>query len=82
MSSLVDWSWVASNHQLILSEAGQQVELASIAVGIGVVVSVPLAFFAWYSDAARSLILGIAGLLYTIPSVALFVLIQPVTGYF
>ena len=27
-------------------------------------------------------ILGFAGLLYTIPSIALFVLIQPLTGYF
>jgi osmoprotectant transport system permease protein len=82
VSSLVEWSWIASNHQLIVSEAGQQVELASIAVGIGVVISVPLAFLAWYSNAARSLILGIAGLIYTIPSIALFVLVQPLTGYF
>ena len=67
---------------MIWSDLGQHVELSLIAVAAGFVVSLPLSILAWRFRLARGPILGAAGLLYTIPSIALFVLIQPVTGYF
>jgi len=81
-SPFIDWSWISTNSSLIVDDVAQHAELAGIAVGVGTLISLPLAFLAWSFGPARSIILGVAGLLYTIPSIALFVLIQPVTGYF
>jgi len=80
----VSWAgtWVAANQSLILDALGQHVELVAIAVAAGLAVSLPLGLLAWRFHRVRGLILGFTGLLYTIPSIALFVLIQPVTGYF
>jgi osmoprotectant transport system permease protein len=82
LASLVDWTWVRANAAMIMSDLGQHAELSGIAVLAGLVVSLPLSMFAWRFRLARTPILGAAGLLYTVPSIALFVLIQPVTGYF
>jgi osmoprotectant transport system permease protein len=79
---ILNFTWVHTNEALIWSELGQHAELSGIAVGCGLLISLPLAMLAWRLRAARTLILALAGLLYTIPSIALFVLIQPITGYF
>ncbi|HEY5272759.1 MAG TPA: ABC transporter permease [Acidimicrobiales bacterium] len=78
----IDWSWIGTNAGVIANAIAQHAELTGIAVGCGLALSVPTALIAWRFHWARGAILGFAGLLYTIPSLALFVLIQPVTGYF
>jgi osmoprotectant transport system permease protein len=81
-SPFIDWSWISTNAGLIEHAIAQHAELSGIAIGCGLAVSLPVAMIAWRYHWTRSAILGFAGLLYTIPSIALFVLIQPVTGYF
>jgi osmoprotectant transport system permease protein len=82
VASLIDWSWIATNEGVIEHAVAQHAELAGVAIGSGLAISLPTAMIAWRFHWTRSAILGFAGLLYTIPSLALFVLIQPLTGYF
>jgi osmoprotectant transport system permease protein len=78
----VKWSWVRDHRGAILSALGQHVELTVIAVAIGFVLALPLAVAAWKVRALRPPLVTATGLLYVIPSVALFVLLQPITGFF
>ena len=78
---LIDWSWISTNGRAILDALNQHVELTALAIGAGLCISVPVAILAWNRRALRTVILAVAGLLYTIPSIALFVLVQPLTGY-
>jgi osmoprotectant transport system permease protein len=58
----------------------QHLELTLIAVVVGLLLSVPLALLAWRWRRLESPILGLTGALYTVPSLALFALLIPVTG--
>jgi osmoprotectant transport system permease protein len=83
-SPFISWAgtWVSANVATIAEDLGQHAELAAIAIGAGLVISVPLGLLAWRFHYTRVVILSLAGLLYTIPSISLFLLIQPLTGYF
>ena len=50
-------------------------------MAIGTVLSIPLAMLAWRYRAVRTPIFGIASALYIIPSLALFAILGPITGY-
>jgi osmoprotectant transport system permease protein len=78
----IDWTWIRANDGLIAHAIAQHAELTGIAIGCGLGISLPSALLAWRFHWTRGAIVGFAGLLYTIPSLALFVLIQPLTGYF
>ena len=78
----MDWSWVSQDRGGIATAVAQHVELSLGAVAVGLVVSVPLALVAWRFRLARSPIVAVAGLLYTVPSIAFFGLLQPLTGFF
>jgi osmoprotectant transport system permease protein len=58
----------------------QHVELTLIAVAVGLLLSIPLALVAWRWRRLESVILGLTGALYTVPSLALFALLIPLTG--
>ena len=79
---LLSWSWVTGNLSLIGSAIAQHVELTLLAVGIGFGISLPVSLLLWRFSALRPPVVGLAALLYTIPSIALFALVQPLTGYF
>jgi len=79
---LVEWSWVGSQGGLILSLLWQHVELTVIAVAVGSLISVPLGVLAWRLPRLRPPLVGFAGALYVVPSVALLSLVAPVTGFF
>jgi osmoprotectant transport system permease protein len=79
---LLQWSWVSAHLGEISSALGQHLELTAIAVGVGFVIAMPMAIAAWKVPALRPPFVTASGLLYVIPSVALFVLVQPITGYF
>src|ERR1700761_4539792 len=82
MLSFISWSWIGANFGVIRAALLQHLELSAIAISVGLLCSLPLALLAWQHRLTRAGILSGAGFLYTIPSIALFVLIQPVTGYF
>jgi len=76
------WRWVSSHLGVIASALGQHAELTAIAVGVGLVIALPLAIAAWKVRVLRPPFLAVTGALYVIPSIALFALAGPVTGYF
>ncbi len=77
---LVDWSWTREHLGLIGSKFLQHVELTTIAVAIGFVISFPLAVYVHRHRRVYAPVTFVTGLLYTIPSLALFVLLIPLTG--
>jgi osmoprotectant transport system permease protein len=86
---LIDWDWIGSHTGLLLQLFWEHVQLTIIAVAIGLAVSFPLAIYAHQHvrpplKALRvtpyTLITSITGVLYTIPSLALFAFLLPYTG--
>ncbi len=76
----IQWSWVEHHWGEIGSALGQHVELTVIAVGIGFALSLPMGLLAWRWRRLEKPIYGFTGLLFTIPSLALFAFLIPVTG--
>ena len=75
------WSYVTSQWGQIQGDLVQHIELAVIAVAIGTVVSIPLAVLAWRYRVVRTPVFGLASALYIIPSLALFAILGPITGF-
>ena len=64
----------------ILAATSEHVTLTVVSVVLGIVLAVPLTLIARRSRPLASLVLGASTALYTIPSLALFSLLLPVTG--
>ncbi|GDY31253.1 ABC transporter permease [Gandjariella thermophila] len=73
-------SWLARNWPHILDLVRQHLELAGVPLLAGLLLSVPLGWLANRSVAARGLLLSVSGVLYTIPSLALLVVLPAVIG--
>jgi osmoprotectant transport system permease protein len=74
------WQWIGDHTGEILNRLGQHVELTVIAVVVGLAISLPLSILAYRRPRLYPPITWATGLLYTIPSLALFVLLIPFTG--
>lgn len=74
------WGWIPRNVDLIVDRTVEHVWLALLPVAIGLVVSVPLGWLATRTPLTRSVVVTLTGLLYTIPSLALIVLLPVVLG--
>ncbi len=72
--------WVSENLGGLWSALGQHVQLTATAVGIGLVVSLVLAAVGMRWRWLLGPIHGFGGLLYTIPSLALFAFLRPIVG--
>lgn len=72
--------YVSNNIELILTAFGQHIALALIPVVIGVVVALPLGYLAVRRDWLYQPIVTITGVLYSIPSLALFVVLPVIIG--
>jgi osmoprotectant transport system permease protein len=77
---LVRWDWVGSHLDDIVSRTIEHLVLTGLAVGIGFVVAMALALLALRFRRTYAPITWVTGVLYTIPSIALFALLIPVTG--
>jgi osmoprotectant transport system permease protein len=77
---LVRWDWVLAHADEIWQRLLEHVTLTALAVGIGFALSFALALLIRRYRRLRDPILWAAGVLYTIPSLALFALLVPVTG--
>ncbi len=75
------WSYVTDNWSQIWADLVQHVELSLIAVAIGTAISIPLAVLAWRYRVVRAPVFGVASALYIIPSLALFAILGPITGF-
>ena len=65
----------------LLTALEQHVTITIVSVLAGLALSLPLAVLARRSALAETLVIGGAGVIYTIPSLALFALLVPVTAY-
>jgi len=77
---LVRWDWIVSHLDEVVLRLGEHLLLTVIAVGVGLLIAfaIALAVLRWprvYGPAT-----WITGILYTIPSLALFALLIPFTG--
>ena len=77
---LFEWDWVADHLPEIGQQLWQHVVLTVLAVVIGLMISFPLGVFAFRHRRAYAPITWFTGLLYTIPSLALFVILVPAFG--
>ena len=76
----VDWGWITDHLGALAERTGQHLYLAGIAVAIGFGVSFLLAIAAIRRRAVYPPIAALAGLVYTIPSLALFAALVSITG--
>lgn len=77
---LIDWAWVERNLGQIIDRTWEHLTLTGVSVGIGLLLSIALAVVALRWRWTYPPITGFTGLLYTIPSLALFALLVPFTG--
>lgn len=75
-----DLGWVASHGELIRAQLLEHVELTVVSVAAGFLITAPLALAARRVPLLRAPLLGLAGALYTVPALALFVLLLGVFG--
>jgi osmoprotectant transport system permease protein len=75
------WSYVSAQWGQISSDLLQHISLSLLALAIGLCLSVPLALLAWRYRIVRAPAFGVASALYIIPSLALFAILGPITGY-
>lgn len=76
----MNWAWIGSNVGAIADAALDHVVLTVLAVGVGFAISFVFATLIHRNRRFYSPISGLAGILYTIPSLALFAVLVPVTG--
>lgn len=73
-------TWVWENLDLIGRLSLEHLRLSAIPILLGFVLAVPLGWVAYRYRLTRGLVLTLVGLLYTIPSLALFVALPPLLG--
>lgn len=76
----IDPGWVLDNLDLIGSLLLEHLYLTGLAVGIGLLLSFGLALLVRRLPISYGPVLGVTGTLYSIPSLALFALLTPITG--
>jgi osmoprotectant transport system permease protein len=74
----VTWFW--NNLDLVWSLSLQHIALSIPPIVIGFLVAIPLGWLAHHYRVMHGLLLTVVGLLYTIPSIALLVILPPLIG--
>lgn len=69
----LDWSWLNRNLGMIGGLTAQHAVLSVVPVLAALVVSVPLGYLVYRTGPAANVILSVLGVIYSIPSLALFV---------
>jgi osmoprotectant transport system permease protein len=77
---LIDWDWVARNWGEIIDRTWEHLTLTAVSVGFGLVISLALSILALRKRWTYGPITWVTGLMYTIPSLALFALLVPIVG--
>ena len=75
----IDWGWIADHLDDVWARLIEHSYLTFLAVAVGMLISFPLAIVAFRHRKAYGPIGAVTGLLYTIPSLALFAFLVPYT---
>ncbi|GAB3606147.1 ABC transporter permease subunit [Conyzicola nivalis] len=73
-------NWVVNNLDLIAELSVEHIRLSIPPILLGFVISIPIGWLAFRFKLTRGLLLTLAGLLFTIPSLALLVILPPLLG--
>ena len=71
----IRWDWLGHHTDVIWQALVQHIQLTGIAVLGGLAIATPVGLLVWRWRALRNPVLSVAGILYTIPSLALFALL-------
>jgi len=77
---VIELGWIVDHLDDLAGRTAQHLYLAAVAVAIGFVLSFGLAVWSIRRRSVYGPVVGVAGLLYTIPSLALFPILVPLTG--
>lgn len=72
--------WVLNNTEMIFRLTLEHIWLSAIPIVLGGLLAIPIGWVAHRFPTARGSVLSAVGILYTIPSLALFVLLPPLLG--
>jgi osmoprotectant transport system permease protein len=76
----LDWAWIERNLEMIGGLTVEHVILSLVPVVLAFVISIPLGYLVSKTGKAADVLLAILGVIYSIPSLALFVLMPLVLG--
>ncbi|MDW6062174.1 ABC transporter permease [Streptomyces sp. FXJ1.4098] len=76
----IDWDWFPDHRDDLVRLTVDHLSTAIPSVLFGLLIALPLAVIAHRVRPLRGLLLGLSNVLFTIPSIAIFVLLLPVTG--
>lgn len=79
-SPIIDWAWIGRHTELIGTLLLEHVQLTAASVLLGALLGLPLSLAAVRWPRLYPPLLGVAGVLFTIPAIALFFLLLPLTG--
>jgi osmoprotectant transport system permease protein len=77
---IIDWGWISTHLDDLWDLTVEHIALTVIAVGVGFLISFGLAMLVVRWRRTYGPITAVSGILYTIPSLALFAALVPVTG--
>jgi osmoprotectant transport system permease protein len=77
---MIDWGWIGDHVPAIAGRVLQHLELTAIALAVGFVLSFGLALWALRRPRVYLLVTAISGIVYSIPSLALFATFVTITG--
>lgn len=75
-----DWEWIRRNGDTLVEQGVEHIQLTVLAVAIGFLIAFPLAILASRHRRLQTPLLQVTGVLFTIPSLALFIGLIPLTG--
>ena len=76
----LDWAWISRNLSMIGSLLVEHIILSVLPVLIALVISLPLGFLVFRTKKVANVILAFLGVIYSIPSLALFVMMPLILG--
>jgi osmoprotectant transport system permease protein len=74
------WDYVRDNTEILANAITEHLLLTGISVALAVLIGIPLGVLAYRIRWLAGWILALSGVLYTVPSLALFALLAPFTG--
>ena len=77
---MIDWGWIQRNLGMIAELLGQHVILSILPVVAAFVVSIPLGYLVFRTAKLANVLLAVLGVIYSVPSLALFVVMPVILG--
>jgi osmoprotectant transport system permease protein len=76
----IRWDWISQNREDILQLAVEHLVLVAVSMVIAVAISLPIAILVRHRPVWQAIATYAGGVLYTIPSLALFAFLVPIVG--